>query len=631
MTTHTGAIHTTKYEIIKEREGQRLARYLRVLFGFRKLDFFWTNKGTSYIDKTGIHILYNMQTPNHRPFSTAEQRALRKGHGIHECGHKEYDVIEDFFDWIKEWMSNTKQDWIDNKKYPAPWLQFFGNVMMDGRMENFVIIDRPSTKEYLDFANYEWRFGIRGKNAGEDNIGDFRCAFLHRALGMTDIPEWSEEAVALVNSIQHLIDDARIAPSTQVCLDLTLEMIRIVWPTLIDWMNLDSKSPEDYPCEDGRHEGSDQWGEREEVEQNTKRVLIRIGAISSDGEEKQTPQLSEKGEEQTTPNSNETSREGDNETETPYALILLQEQKAQDSDEQEADKQLAPYQEQEAEVKVPNPLDPHQQLSVLPYQEYNRANFEKALVSIKRYIPSTAKALQRLLEGVNDEELRNQRQGRLKASRGWRVDNLGDLNVFERTQKGTPGKEARLQILNDISGSTESQFGNSSERIIDEMRRAQVLLIESAEEAGVPNASYAFTDSYDGKDIIYPIKPYELYNEREKAQIGGLSPQGANRDTICLQWAINNLAKYPEEVKLLLMLSDGLPCFEDGESFDTIRQIVVSAEKIGVEVLCLFVGPQRDDVKAAVRQMYPGRAIMVDRNLPKALAQHIKRIVKKYR
>ncbi|WP_047155074.1 hypothetical protein [Aneurinibacillus tyrosinisolvens] len=628
MTAPAGVILTNKQDIIKEREGQRLARYLRILFGFRKLDFNWTNNETSYIDKNGtIHIIYNVQTPQHRPFSVAEHRIIRKGHAIHECGHKEYDIIEDFFNWIKENQSSQKQDWMDNKKYPQAWTHFFGNVMLDGRMENFVVIDRPTTKEYIDFVNYEWTFGNRGEHAGENNIADFRSAFMHRALGMTDIPDWDKEAVELVDSIQPLIDDARIAASTQECLNLTLTMMRTVWPQLLEWMDLNNESPSDFKGEDNRHEGTDQWGDREEVEQNTKRILVRIAASK---EEKPTPQPEEKGAENQS-DSNEETEESDNEPTNSYASILNQEQKAQDNDEEEADRQLAPYKEEKIEVEVPNALKPHQEVIVRPFEQHDRANYEKAFAQVKQYIPATSKALQQLLESINDEELRNQRQGRIKASRAWRVDTLGQMNVFERTKKGTPGKNARMQILNDISGSTGGEFANTKERIIDEMRRAQVLLIESAEEANVPCASYAFTDSYRGGDIIYPIKPYGLLGEREKAQIGGLSPQDANRDTVCLQWAVDNLATHSEDVKLLVMLSDGLPCFEEGESFDTVRQIVLNAEKRGVEVLCLFVGPQREDVKEAVRQMYPGRAIMVDHNLPRALSQQVKRIIKKYK
>ena len=52
-----------KYEIIKEREGERMARYLRILFGKEKFGFQWVDSGTSYTDGIDIYALCPFYNP----------------------------------------------------------------------------------------------------------------------------------------------------------------------------------------------------------------------------------------------------------------------------------------------------------------------------------------------------------------------------------------------------------------------------------------------------------------------------------------------------------------------------------------------------------------------------------------
>lgn len=100
----------------------------------------------------------------------------------------------------------------------------------------------------------------------------------------------------------------------------------------------------------------------------------------------------------------------------------------------------------------------------------------------------------------------------------------------------------------------------------------------------------------------------------EKGFIGGIDDRWGNRDTISLQWAVNKLANYTEDVRVLIMLSDGEPCFAENEDNDTMRSIFLQAETEGIEVLCLYVGPQEPRVLDRVRYMYPSRSIIVSNN-----------------
>ncbi|MBP1931790.1 hypothetical protein [Ammoniphilus resinae] len=634
----------TKEEIIKNREGERLARYLRILFGNQKFGFKWSYRETSYTDGKDVYILYELQRPDCRTFTPSELRALRKWHSLHERGHIEYDIISDYANWQREWVSNHRADWVANEKYPLPWLQFFGNVMMDGRMENFTAIDHPTTKEYIEFGNYEWRFGIRGDHAGVDPIYDFRECFMSRALAMTDIDLWTPEAVDLVDSVQDLIEKGRFDDSTQAVLETTTEIIKKVWPTLVEWMDLQSKEPDDFDYSDDHSDS--QWGDPQEVEENIKRVLralLKASAASQSGgdqeaDESSTGSFSDQPNEESEaiePNQTEDPASDNQPSKPDFSSMLRLEEKQLEKDEEEAERELAPYRTKTEEVTVHEHRKDRaaysSSITIKPYPQMDKGVYDHLYGEIKRHVLPTAKALSGLLEGIPDESRKNQRSGRILASRAWRADKLGDANVFEKRAKGTPGKNARVLILNDCSGSTGSRFQGSSSRIIDEMKKAQVLMVEACDKANLPVASYGFTEDYREESIIYPLKPYGRFSSTEKGFIGGVDAMYGNRDTLALQWAVDELARYPEDVRVLIMLSDGEPCFADHEDYDTMRSIVLQAEKRGIEVLCLYVGPQEPRILEVVRQMYPGRSIIVSNNLAKSLTTHVKRIIRKRR
>jgi hypothetical protein len=652
--TATATVLSNKASIIKEREGERLARYLRVLFGNQKFGFKWSHRHTSYTDGKDVYILYELQTPQHRPFTAAELRVLRKGHSIHERGHIEYDVIQHYVEWQEEWVSNVKAEWIANEKYPLPWVQFFGNVMMDGRMENFTVLDHPTTQEYIDFGNYEWRFGIRGQHAGENPVADFRECFMHRALGMTDLSVWLPESVELVDSIQSLIEKGREDKSTKEVLETTTEMMKLVWPTLVEWLGIQNEEPDSFDYQDDHQQS--EWGTPEEVQENIERVLRALFKIKAKGKktDKESDETSSSDKQESDGSDHEPTdeletdnddsenvieeenteeEEGvDSDSHPDFSNAIRLEERQLEKDEKATEEQMAPYQTRSQQVTIHEHREDREAYSdnliITPYEYTNKGEYDKLVRSIMPHINPTAKALAGLLEGIPDEDRRNQRSGRVLASRAWRADKLADVNVFEKRSKGTPGKNARVLVLNDCSGSTGSRYPDTNHRIIDEMKKAQVLLIEACEKANLPVATYAFTEHYSKGNLIFPLKPYGRLTDVERGFVGGLDAESGNRDTVSLQWAVDELNQYNEDVRVVLMISDGEPCFEHGEDYDTMRSIVQQAEKKGIEILCLYVGPQNVRTIERVRHMYPGRSIIVSHDLARELTRHVKRIIR---
>lgn len=583
---------TIKEERIKVREGERLYRSLRRAFK-NKFGFDWTNDDTSYYDGKDIYVKYDMQSSRTRIFNEAEIRSLRISHGFHEAGHAEFDYLQDYIDWQKEYMAEKQEEVLNNKKYPSEWLQFFGNMSMDGRMERLVKIKCPSQTVLLDLNNYEWRFGYRLDGLGESKTNDFRHAFAHRVLGMEDVEAWHPESVELLDSVMDEIDLIRRATTTKKCLTHVTTLIIKVWPTILEWGEFEVPSDQDR-YEPSNHRGK--WAKSAEAAQDASEHL-------SEGEEP-IPSNKEQMEQALKRIAKEVEKE----------IQAMEKEEAENSPK-------------EVEVNL-NSEEPgvarSETVQVLPILNSNKAEYTKSLQKVKRHIKPVSKELRGILEGVPDQVQRNSKSGRLMPSQVWRATYCEDKHVFTRNLKGEPSINAFIGLMNDISGSTGDELNGSL--VIQQMREALILLIEAATLADIPNVAYAFTEM--AETIIFPLKTNPIkFSEQNKEAIGGIQPMGGNRDTLALQYLLDQIDDRSERIRLAIMISDGIPCFEGKETPATITQMVKGAEKKGIDVLCLFVGREGRALDTA-KVMYPGRVIHADKNVAKQLQIHVKRIMR---
>lgn len=597
------SLTSKQIDIIKQREKDRLMRLLHVLFGGKKFGFEWTTQQTSFTDGKCIWVKYDVQTPYHREFSEGEKRLLRRWFALHERGHIEYDCLEDYFDWQRSLLSNSTEEILENEKYPLAWLCFFGNVAMDGRMENLVLLRTPANKSCADLANYERRFGVRGEKAGEDALEDFRDCFMHRFLGMTDIPTWHADAINLVDSIQERIEDARMAPSTKECLVKTTLLIKEIWPTLLEWMNHDEKQIHHCPLPQTFHlaEETEKWGTREATTQKAADILTKVNQPLRD------------------------------EVEPNLSHAIAQEARAFENLLNEINEEEQAFEERNEKVTIPGKQERDDDcIQIMEPSSRNLAKYQRIALRFKGEIGGVSKVLQQLLEGSPDRVRQNQRSGRLQVNRVWKATKCDNANVFKKMEKGSPAKGAVIYTVFDNSGSTNGV-------IIEQMIKAGVLLTESLQKANIPHRSFAFQEQFHEErkmfiNNVYPLKPSERLTNREKSYIGGMKSNGGNRDTVVLQWTVNKLAKqHSEDFKLLIMISDGLPVFSTEESKDTMRAIVRDAAKKGIDVLCLFIGNHDEDTIQTVQYMYPAGAIIVKDNLAQELQKHVKRIIRQRR
>lgn len=623
--TLTATVFRNKTEIIKEREGVRVKRWLHLLFGGRKFGFQWTNSPTSYTDGKDVFAKYDIVRPGGGPdFTEEEKRVIRKATSVHERGHIEYDNIEIYINWLKAYSSPDPTEWEANTKFPRDWAQFYGNVMLDGRMENLIVMDHPEVEEYIQFKNYHWKCAPM---LPQDRIMDFRLLYMTRSLGMMDPKGLDPTSIQLIDSVQPMIEKARFEATTKACLERTLEIVRATWPTLMEWMKAVEHSPSDpgYRFSGDADDPLVSWGDPVEVEQNVIRAKGRLATAKQSAAGPATGGIESEDEAYNVPEGN------DGPVPDCFGALSVAAKEAA-IDEKYAEEENGPYEEKNMTITIePGMTRTAFSATVIskpyPYQDLQRYQIIER--SLKRDIALTSRVLKELCDPTPDEQLINQRSGKVAVNRMWRSEALGELNVFTRKVNGTAGAKVRIALMADISGSTSSSFRGTSSRIIDEIRKALILMTASCEKAGIPNAAFAFTEYND--TVIFPLKPYGRFGSTEKGFIGGIEAEEGNRDTLALRQMIQDMSQYKEDIRLVIMLSDGLPCFASNEDETTMRFMVQQAEKQGIDVLCLYCGPESPHILKIVQHMYPGGAIHVGRSLPRDLSRHVKRIIRKRR
>lgn len=589
----------TKNEIVMERERVRLKRSTNAVFPFKPYELYWSNIETSYYDGKDLYIKYDLSTFfTNEPCSDKDNRIFRITHTFHERGHMEFDDLNVYSAFISENSSVDKKDWEDNVKYPKDFVRHMANILVDGRMEHHTSLAYPFTEPYFRFSRKAWLDNLL---AYIDNVQQFTALFMLRSTNLEDRELFRPEVFALVDEIQPLIEKAREVYTTAECLEQLQLILPIVWPTIYEWMKANQKEDDETLFDQADTHDNATWGDADSIAEAIEQLIDKLSKLV-EGEE-----------------------------DTPASLDKLEAQieKEMKADEQAAEDELAPYQEELVTVNIDNKLTSYaDQVEVKPFPCNDISCYNTTVQNMKPYTLGVTKALKHLLQATDDELLTRQRSGKLKPQHMWKGQLLNEHTYFSKKIDGSPSTGVRIGIMTDVSGSTGWIFKNSKRTVIMEIKNCLVMLAESTHKLQIPTTIYAFT-SYKTVDI-FPIKPFGRLSNVEKGFIGGLKPMDANRDTLALQYLVDQMKNYDEEVKVVFMISDGQPCFEGSETPDTIRNIVQQAEKRGIHVVCLYCGPEDEEIINLVRYMYPGGAINVSQNIGRDLSTRLKKIIVKH-
>ncbi|NIA20151.1 MAG: VWA domain-containing protein [Xanthomonadaceae bacterium] len=125
-------------------------------------------------------------------------------------------------------------------------------------------------------------------------------------------------------------------------------------------------------------------------------------------------------------------------------------------------------------------------------------------------------------------------------------------------------RDVAVFLLIDVSSSTKNKLPDSSKTILGVEKEAMVLFCEALERVGDSFGIAGFSGSGRLAAEFFLVKDFaEPLNDEVKSRIGALRPEKNTRMGPAVRHATTKLAAYPAKVKLLVILSDGLPNDQD--------------------------------------------------------------------
>lgn len=129
---------------------------------------------------------------------------------------------------------------------------------------------------------------------------------------------------------------------------------------------------------------------------------------------------------------------------------------------------------------------------------------------------------------------------------------------------------------------------------------------------------------------LYSYADFDSVDRNDRYRLMDMSARYCNRDGAALRFVAERLRKYPAEVKMLIIISDGQP-YDDGYSGSAaeadLRGIKLEYSRRGVQIFAAAIGTDRDRIEriygngyldiSDLNQLPVMLTQLIARNLPK--------------
>ena len=201
-----------------------------------------------------------------------------------------------------------------------------------------------------------------------------------------------------------------------------------------------------------------------------------------------------------------------------------------------------------------------------------------------------------------------------------------DGKVFYKNSLPNEIPELTVGLLLDESGSMGSCDRSTY------ARAAAIILYDFCEHLGIPVMIYGHSTGYqDSKDYVelFSYAEFEGFDEDDKYRLMDIGARGSNRDGAALRYVAECLSKRPEQVKLLVLVSDGQPAdtgYYGTAAEEDLRGIKQEYKRKGI----IFVAAAIGNDKLNIERIYGDSFLdITDLNeLPTKLTAVVKRHVR---
>lgn len=235
-----------------------------------------------------------------------------------------------------------------------------------------------------------------------------------------------------------------------------------------------------------------------------------------------------------------------------------------------------------------------------------------------------SKQLQKsLLRQLRDQQRGGKQTGLLM---GRRLDAhalfRSDGKVFTKNALPSQPPEMAVGLLLDESGSMASCDRATY------ARASAIILYDFCQALHVPVMVYGHTTGKDSVEL-YSYSEFDAIDREDKYRLVDISARGSNRDGAALRFVAERLSHRPEELKLLILVSDGQPAdtgYYGTAAEEDLRGIQQEYRRKGI----LFVAAAIGDDKENMERIYGDSFLDITdlHQLPVKLTQAVKRFLR---
>ena len=166
-----------------------------------------------------------------------------------------------------------------------------------------------------------------------------------------------------------------------------------------------------------------------------------------------------------------------------------------------------------------------------------------------------------------------------------------DQKYFMSKKNPTEIPDMSIFVLIDHSGSMNGER-------MEAAQKAAMLLYDFATNIDIPVAVAGHNDR--GSVFFKLYTGFEKASRTEKYRLAQMEPSGRNRDGMAINMASAMLEKRQEEIRMLIIISDGQPnsrAYSGEEAARDIQDIIGKLRRKNIEVLAAGIGEDRERVK----------------------------------
>lgn len=207
-----------------------------------------------------------------------------------------------------------------------------------------------------------------------------------------------------------------------------------------------------------------------------------------------------------------------------------------------------------------------------------------------------SKKLQRsLIQKLNDQQRGGKQTGLVM---GRRLDAhalcRNDGKVFYKNNLPNEAPRLSVGLLLDESGSMSC--GDRSTHA----RAAAIILYDFCQSLNIPIMIYGHSASYGNGVDLYSYAEFDSIDRDDKFRLMDISARSSNRDGAALRFVAEQLSKRPEEVRILMLLSDGQPAasgYSGTAAEEDLRGIKQEYTRKGILFIAAAIGEDKPNIE----------------------------------